>query len=354
MRLGHILTMIRLFEPYIAPEAWKLVKKTLNSTYINEGKMSIEFSKRLEEFGLRNIHLVNSCTSALHLALLSSGVHKGDEVILPAQTFIATGLAILYCGAIPVFADIDERGILLNEDVERKLTKKTKAIMCADWGGLPSNLYGLKMFKLPIIEDAAHSLGATYGGKMIGNIADYTCFSFQAIKTLTTVDGGALCTKNKDVDILKWFGISKKSKIGPTGERKYDVKRIGYKYNFNDVSASIGIANIATLEKRLERRREIAQMYDDAFKLRSSLNSSFWIYPLIIENRDTFISKMAEAGVETSVVHQGIDRYSLFREFRTKLPNQRYFDDHQVNLPIHDKLTDKDVEYIINCVKRLI
>lgn len=345
---------IRLFEPYLSPFVWRHVKETLKSTYINEGARSEEFKTELEKFGLRNIHLVNSCTSALHLALLLSGVHKGDEVILPAQTFIATGLAILYTGATPVFADIDDRGLISTEDVERKITKKTKAIMCVDWGGLPANLTCLKSFKLPLIEDAAHSLGASYGNGYVGDIADYTCFSFQAIKSLTTVDGGALCTKNEDAELLKWFGISKKNKPGPTGERSGDVTQIGYKYNFNDISASIGLANILTLKERIVRRKEIAVRYNHEFHRKNSLNSSFWLYTLLVENRNQFIKEMKKLGIETSVVHQGIDRYSIFKDFRTKLPNQRYYDEHQVCIPIHDNLTDREVEYIISCVKRLI
>lgn len=346
--------MIHLFEPYLSPFAWKHVKETLKSTYINEGAKSDEFKKELEKFGLRNINLVNSCTSALHLALLLAGVKSGDEVILPAQTFIATGLAILYTGATPVFADIDDRGLISTEDVEKKITKKTKAIMCVDWGGLPANLTCLKSFGLPLIEDAAHSLGASYGGGHVGDIADYTCFSFQAIKSLTTVDGGALCTKNPDAELLKWFGMDKKNKVLPTGERGGDVTQIGYKYNFNDISASIGLANILTLSERIERRKQIAERYNHEFKQKRSLNSSFWLYPMIVEKRNYFISQMKEMGIETSVVHQGIDRFSVFKPYRTKLKTQRWFDDHQVNIPIHDNLTDKDVEYIISCVKLLL
>jgi perosamine synthetase len=346
--------MIKLFDPYIAPDAWKYVKETLSSTYINEGKMSEQFKKELQPYGLHNTHLVNSCTSALHLALLLAGVHKGDEVILPAQTFVATGLAVLYVGATPVFADIDKRGLISTDDVGRKITKKTKAIMCVDWGGLPANLICLKSFGLPVIEDAAHSLGAYYGDKMVGTIADYTCFSFQAIKTLTTVDGGALCTTHPHAELLKWFGMSKKRKPSVNGERSGDIELIGYKYNFNDVSASIGLANIKSLRNRLMRRREIAKRYNDAFRQRHSLNSSFWLYPLIVKKRNAFILQMKRMGVETSVVHRGIDRYSIFREYRTELPVQRWFDKHQVNIPIHDNLSDRDVDYITSCVLKLL
>jgi perosamine synthetase len=169
---------------------------------LSEGRLVKEFEEKLEkELGLKNPIAVNSGTSALHLAIVLAGIGPGDEVILPAQTFIATGLVIAQEKAVPVFADIQYKtGNIDPNKIEEKITKKTKAILVVHWGGTPCDMDEIhtiaKKHKLVVIEDAAHALGATYKKRPIGSISDFTCFSFQAIKHLTTGDGGAVCVKD--------------------------------------------------------------------------------------------------------------------------------------------------------------
>lgn len=244
-----------IFKPYISYDSIKLVEKTLQSGYINEGENVIKFEKLFSnKFKIKNALTVNSCTSALHLALVLCGIKQNDEVILPAQTFIATASAVLMCGAKPVFADINlHDGNISLESIKRKITRKTKAIIVVHWAGYPCDLKEINLIakknNIKVIEDAAHALGAKYDKKFIGNFSDFTCFSFQAIKHLTTGDGGMLCAKRKkDHDKcsrIRWFGIDRSNaKFNYLNVREPYIKELGYKYHMNNISAAIGIGNL--------------------------------------------------------------------------------------------------------------
>jgi len=361
---------MNFFETFISFEAVELVNDCMKSRRLSAGKKAAEFEQLLHTvFGLENVVTVNSGTSALHLALVLAGVQTGDEVILPAQTFIATGEAVLYVGAKPVFCDIDPRdGCISIDSVKTKITGKTKAIMCVDWAGYPCDLEELmaigKIYGIPIIEDAAHSIGATYKHRQVGCIADYTCFSFQAIKHLTTGDGGAICCKNlKDVlkaRNLRWFDIDRDhSNADILGERVYDAQHVGYKYHMNDFSACMGLGNLPYIKNNLLKVREIAACYDKAFgeiekiqlmDYKSDRTSSYWLYPMLVKDRERFIAKLKDKGIPASVVHLGIDKYSIFGGKKT-LRGQREFDANQIHIPINYNLTFNEVELIIDTVR---
>ena len=363
---------ISFFNTFIEKDAWKNVKKVLDSTFISEGKLVKEFEKKLEsELGLKNVVAVNSGTSALHLALVLAGIGEGDEVILPAQTFIATGLVIAQEKAIPVFADIQyETGNIDPESVREKITNKTKAIIVVHWGGLPVDLDEIhaiaRKHKLIVIEDAAHALGASYKNKPIGTISDYTCFSFQAIKHLTTGDGGAICVRDnkkyQEAMARRWFGIDRaNSKVSPLGEREYDVSQVGYKYHMNDYAAALGLANLKNFKKRLSNRRKIAEKYNKELKNISNIQlfkqtedrlSSYWQFGFHVKERDEFIESMKKAEIPVSVVHVGIDRNSIFGG-KKNLVNQREFDKTQIHIPIHDNLDKSQIDYIIGTIKQI-
>lgn len=364
--------MISFFNTFIDTSASNEIDKVLKSTFLSEGEIVRNFEEDLSlKLGLRNPVAVNSGTSALHLALDAAGVRPGDEVITTAQTFIATGLSILYLGAKPVFADIDySTGNIDPRSIEKKISKITKGILVVDWAGYPCDYDELrriaKRYNLQLIEDAAHALGATYHKIPVGNISPYTCFSFQAIKHVTTGDGGAVCCKSKRVaDKLRakrWFGIDRKTaKPSILGERIYNVTEIGYKYHMNNYSAALGIANLKTFKARLKKRREIARQYRRAFEKISGIRlfnykndreSSFWLFGFHVEQRDGFINAMKDRGIPTSVVHQRIDRNPLFGGKTKGLVNQEKFDKTQINIPIHDGLDDENVEYIIESIRK--
>lgn len=362
---------IPFFNTYIDPSAFSMVKKILKSTFLSEGKITAEFEEKLKSIGLSYPICVNSGTSALHLALILAEVKKDDEVIIPAQTFISTALAVLYQQAKPVFADIDYKtGNINPEMIRRKITKKTKVIMPVHWAGYPADLNEIskiaKEYNITIVEDAAHALGATYKGKPIGGISSFTCFSFQAIKHVTTGDGGAIACKRisdqKKGKQLRWFGIDREKTL-PTllGEREYTLTEVGYKYHMNDYESALGIANLSTLDKRLKRRRKIAEEYKkhfqnisgiQMFSYDSDCESAWWLFGIHVQKRNEFIRALKDRGISCSVVHQRIDKHPIFGGIQEDLINQTKFDSTQIHLPVYENLTDKQIDHIISSVEK--
>lgn len=362
---------IPLFNTYVNPDAYKSVQEVLFTTFLSEGKIVNQFERRLsQDLGIVNPVAVNSGTSALHLALILSGISEGDEVILPAQTFIASGLVILQQKAIPVFADINyNTGNISVESIREKITSKTKAIMPVHWAGYPCDMDEIlsiaKENNLVVIEDAAHALGAEYKARPIGAISDFTCFSFQAIKHLTTGDGGAVACldplKFNEAITKRWFGIDRNNaKPSILGERSYELLEIGYKYHLNDYSAALGLANLSDFKLRLSQREAIANYYTrelvdingvSLLDYRQDRKSAYWLFCLHIERREDFIRAMKAKGISTSVVHQGIDKYAVFGGTDVKLENQRKFDSTQIHIPIHDAITMEHANYIVTQIK---
>jgi perosamine synthetase len=359
------------FHTHVAPEAVRLATETLQSTFISEGRRVREFEEALStRLGLVNPVAVNSGTSALHLALAVAGVGPGDEVILPAQTFVATGLAILMQGARPVFADIQPRtGNLDPASVGARLTERTRAIMPVHWAGLPCDMDELNALAdeagVAVVEDAAHALGATYRGRPVGALSRFTAFSFQAIKHLTTGDGGALCCLRPEDQAearrRRWFGIDReRDQPDELGERQYDLVSVGYKYHLNDLAAAVGLGNLTDFPQRLQRRRQIAQQYREQLAdvagvqlldAPADRDSACWVFTLLVERRTDFVRALAGRGVPASVVHQRIDRNAVFGGLRDDLPNQAHFDSKQIALPLHEGLTDADVWQVIEAVR---
>jgi len=362
---------MNFFHTHISDQVYDKVKSVLDSGFLSEGEVVEEFENALsEKLGLINPVAVNSGTSALHLALILAGVGPGDEVILPAQTFVATGLVILMQGATPVFADIQyDTGNIRPQDIKHRITERTKAIMCVHWGGYPCDMYDILdiagKHNLPVIEDAAHALGATYKACPIGTISRFTAFSFQAIKHLTTGDGGMLCCSRKaDAERarrLRWFGIDRaNSKVGFLGERLYNIEEVGYKYHMNNLAAAVGLGNLEGLRCRLLARQLIGRYYRT--KLADTLGiqllrvdrertHAYWLFTMLVERREDFIRKLAEHGIPASVVHLRIDRNSVFAGFYDDLPFQTVFNQRQVSIPIHEGLTKADVEHIVEVIR---
>lgn len=363
---------IPIFNTFIDQTAFSIVKTVLENTFLSEGKLVKEFEKQLtENLHLKNPIALNSGTSALHLALVLSNIGEGDEVIIPAQTFVATGLVVLQQGAKVVFADIDyTTGNLTLTSIKEKVTPKTKAIILVHWGGYPCDIDEINEYaksqNIVVIEDAAHALGATYKNRVIGSISDYTCFSFQAIKHLTTGDGGAICSndteKHQDSIVRRWFGIDRSnSQLSHLGERLYDIQDIGYKYHLNDYGAALGLANLSFFKNRLQARIEIANYYRTSLKDIPGLElfnyipdrqSAYWLFGIHVEKRDAFIAALKDKGIIASVVHLGIDHNSIFGGKDSTLENQRKFDNSQIHIPIHDDVSIEKAEYIINVIKK--
>jgi perosamine synthetase len=363
---------MEFFNTDISEKSLKLANEVLQSTFVSAGKVAEEFEINLEkELGIPHLVSVNSCTSALYLALAVAGIKPGDEVILPAQTFIATGLVILMHYAKPVFADIQYRtGNIDPESIRKKITSKTKAIIPVHWGGYPCDLDEINEIArdhdIAVIEDAAHALGSTYRGRPIGSISRFTAFSFQAIKHLTTGDGGALCCLSDgdhyQAKRRRWFDIDREhAKPSILGEREYDAINIGYKLHMNDIAAAIGIGNLEEFPAKLRRRREIATYYRHELNnvpglylldYKKDRESAYWLFTILVEKRERFIRFLKNQGVPASAVHLRIDKNSVFGGISTDLKNQVKFNDFQVSIPAHNALADEDICLIVKAIKK--
>lgn len=362
---------MNFFHTHISPKAIELAVETLRSGYLSEGKRVQEFEDALSHtLGLVRPVALNSGTSALHLALILTGVTPGDEVILPAQTFVASGLAILMCGATPVFADIQPyTGNLDPNSFREKITPRTKAVMPVHWAGCPCDMDEINGIanenKIAVVEDAAHALGSSYKGKPIGSLSRFTAFSFQAIKHLTTGDGGAVCCLDEndyeEAKRRRWFGIDRlRHQPSILGEREYNLETIGYKYHLNDLCAAVGLGNLQDLPDNLARHRQIAASYQAGLQDVAGLTllkyptdrvSSWWLFTVLVERREDFIRALKDRGIPASVVHQRIDRNSVMGGLQEDLVNQQFFDARQVAIPIHVGLTDTDIAQAINAIR---
>lgn len=361
---------MEFFHTSVSAEAIDRATEVLASGWLSEGKVVKEFEDQLGRvLGVSHPVAVNSGTAALHLALAVCGVGPGDEVIVPAQTFVASGLVVLMQGAKVIFGDIDPRtGNLSCESVASKVSPRTKVIMPVDWAGYPCDLDEIvalaERHGATVVEDAAHALGATYRDRPIGSVSHITAFSFQAIKPLTTGDGGAVCAldpaKAEEARARRWFGIDRaRSRPSILGEREYELATIGYKYHLNDLAAAVGLGNLEDFERRLARRRSIGGRYRAVFARvpgiellahASDRTHAYWLFTMLTERREDLIRALASRGVPASVVHLRIDRQPVFGGM-ADLPGQAEFDARQLSIPVHEGLSDEDVETVIEAIK---
>ncbi len=350
--------VIPLFKVFMSPDVDDYILPVLRSGYIGDGKKVEEFEKKFGEF-IQNekVVMVNSGTSAIIMALRLAGVGHGDKVITTPMTCLATNMAILSIGAIPVWGDILEDGTLDPEDITKKIDG-VKAIMCVDWGGQPCKLDELKQFGLPLIEDACQSIGSIYARKPVGNDADFACFSFQAIKYLTTGDGGMLAINSdngiyKKAKLMRWFGLDREN--AASMRCLQDPPIWGYKFQSNDIAASIGLANIGYLGWLLAKVKDNADKYDEVLNVERNGDrvSGNWLYTILVKNADDFINRMKEVGIECNQVHSRNDTKTVFKEFKTDLPGVDYFDKHHVCIPVGWWLKDDERRLICQELEKL-
>lgn len=359
--------MIPLIKPFIPTKEILMteLEKILYSGYIAEGEAVYEFENKFSELiGNRYCLSVNSGTAALHIALRLIGIGEGDEVISTALTAEPTNTTISLTGAKVVFSDVDyETGLISAEEIEKNITKKTKAIMVVHYAGMVCDMDKINLisskYNIPIIEDAAHALLSKYNGLYTGNNSRYTCFSFQAIKHMTTVDGGMLCLNNEEeynrAKKLRWFGLDKK-----TPRLNNNITEPGYKYNMNNVNATIGIVQLDCIRENAFKYIENGIYFDNALRnipgltlipYYSNTSPSYWLYTLKVENRESFIHKLEECGIVASPLHLRNDRHKIFSSDK-KLPNLDKFYDEFVHIPCGWWLNQEDCEKIVGTIKR--
>lgn len=349
-----------LFQIHVdTEEALLEIKKVFESGFINEGAQVTMLNAQLSKLMQTDkLTLVNSCTSALTLALHLAGVGAEDEVISTPMTCAATNTPIIASKAKIVWTDIDPAsGMPTAELIEKKITSKTKAVIAVAWAGTPPDMMISALCRslgIKYIIDAAHAFGASYFKKPIHEFADYTAYSFQAIKHFTTGDGGALICRSADdykrANALKWFGIDRESAKDENGNWKgrqweVDIVESGYKFNMNNVAAAIGLSQIPYIEQIVRWHRANAAIYRDAFKDCKNITglslplgavSSFWTYPMLVKNsvnRDSLIAAFNAHGIGAGIVHTPNDTCTAFKEFVSDLPGVREFASRQFSLP---------------------
>jgi dTDP-4-amino-4,6-dideoxygalactose transaminase len=353
---------VPLFKVHMPPKTALLpaLEQTLYSGYVGQGPKVTEFEAALAGLlGTPHVVTVNSGTSAIQLALRLAGVRGGSVVTTP-MTCAATAMPILAEGARIIWADIGPgTGNIDPVDAEFKIEPDTRAILAVNWGGQPCDMdqlgYVARMHGIPLIVDAAHALGAMWDSQPVGGpAADYTCFSLQAIKHITTVDGGILTTRDPDAyergKLLRWYGIDRETERRDA-RIEGDIAEWGYKFHMNDVAATIGLAQLPYLGGILTAQRANAAFYDtvlDGYTGRQPVlpqaEGAWWLYTLLLNGRrEAFREWMTGRGIQVSQVHARLDRHTCFRDFDSgPLPGVDEFYDRMCCIPVHWALTEAD------------
>ena len=369
---------ISLFKAHLDVDlAMVYLRDTLESGFLNEGQqvtdLTKEFSKLLKS---DQLILVNSCTSALTMALKLAGVGVGDDVVTTSMTCVATNMPIKHVGANIQWADIDPNtGMISAETLKKAITPKTKAVMVVLWAGNPSELDEIqnicKINDVKLILDAAHAMCAKYDGRPIHEFGDFTCYSLQAIKHVTTGDGGVLICSDKNGYLqskkMKWFGLDRDRAKDEKGNWKgqqwdVDIEDVGYKFNLNNISAAIGMSQISHVGKIMSKHRNNAASYDELFKTTDLVvpikkdpkaDGSSWVYTVVLCDklapaRDDILKRLNDEGIRAGVVHVPNHNYSVFRDEYKNLPGVERFFSRQLSLPCGWWMKKYDVSYVFD------
>lgn len=354
------------------------VVDVLRSDYLTTGPMVGEFEKRVAEYvGARYAVAVNSGTAALHIACLAAGLSEGNEVITSPITFAASANCALYCGAKPVFADILPDTYNIDpEQIEENITERTKALIPVHYTGQPCDMERImeiaKRHNLIVIEDAAHALGASYQNRMIGSISDMTCFSFHPVKPITTGEGGVVVTNDEKLYqrlvLFRSHGITRDENLlsENQGDWYYQQIELGYNYRITDISCALGCSQLKKLDGFLERRREIADRYDEAFAEIDGIQTPYqaegcrsgwhlYMIQLPAADRKRIFDRLRQAGIGVNVHYIPVYHHPYYRRNGYQdcfLPNAEQFYSRAVSLPIFPALTEEQQNYVIECVCR--
>lgn len=361
---------VPLFKVFMPDNVAKVVLKTLYSGYIAEGDKVKEFTRAVGKFlGNPYVVLTSSCTMALTIAYELAGISRGDEVISTPLTCIATNTPLLQLGAKIIWADCEPNtGMIDPKKLEPLINKKTKAIVVlhkdGDLARMNEILATAKKYNLKVIEDAAHTFGAKYKGRMVGNLGDYTCFSFQAIKHITTGDGGALvCKTNEDYKKarkLKWFGLDKDEPHIHKNIWMDDLDLVGYKGNMNDISATIGLAQIRYARKITDRFNKNGELYNKLLKKVKGVSlierdpknhPTYWVYTLLVENRERIMTALGKEGVASGIIHPRNDTYSIFKKSKRDLLGVDYYAARELSIPCGWWVGKSDITNIVKIIK---
>lgn len=355
------------------------VAEALSKEYLTCGPTVSEFEEKVAQYvGAQYAVAVSSGTAALHAACAAAGVQEGDEVITTPNTWVSSANAALYCGGRPVFADIDEDTYnIAPEEIEKKITKHTKAVIPVHYAGQPCDMKRIheiaRQHHLVVIEDAAHAIGAIYRGSRIGSLSDMTVFSFHPVKQMTTCEGGMITTNNKELyeklKLFRAYGIVKtEAGMAKEGPWFSEQMSLGYNYRLSDVQCALGISQISKLDKLITRRREIAKVYDTELKHLQGVVlpwqseesiSAYHLYPIQVDadKRRDLYGQFREAGIGVGVHYYPVYKNTYYQKIGysnvcCRISEEFY--ERELTLPVHYKVSDNDLDYIVETTKRLL
>jgi len=362
---GSPLPIVKVRMPP-ADELMPVLEGVLYGGMLAEGEHVYEFERRFaEHFELPEVLGFSSGTAALHVAMLSCGVEPGDEVITTSMTAEPTNTTIMQVGAVPVFADVDpDNGNLDPDSVEACISSRTRAILVVHYAGYPARVAALRDIAdrhgIALIEDCAHALGARDQNGPIGTTGDAAIFSFQAIKHMTTIDGGALVLRDpahiREARKLRWFGLEK-----GVPRTAVDITRIGYKYNMTNVAGVIGLHQLAGIDAALDRHRANGQFFDAELSgipgiqpahVVDGAEPSYWIYTLLCEESEAVERRLAEVGVAASKLHRPNHYHSVFAPYRRPLPGLDCFYRRLLHIPCGWWVDDEARARIVDVLRK--
>lgn len=360
------------------------VVAVLKSDYLTTGPKISEFEKTFAQYvGAKYAVAISNGTAALHAACFAAGIQSGDEVITTSITFAASANAVLYCGGTPVFADIDVATYNIDpREIRKKITAKTKAIIPVHFTGQPCAMDEIdeiaKEYNLTVIEDAAHAVGAEYRGKLIGGISNMTTFSFHPVKHITTGEGGMITTNNevlyKKLLLFRSHGITRDDAmmLDHQGPWYYEQLELGYNYRMTDIQASLGLSQLKKVDKFLQRRREIADMYTAAFKDSKGLtvpfqqdgcSSSWHLYVIRLNleklkcGRKEIFNALRSENIGVNVHYLPVYKHPYYQQngyHKVKCDYSEELYSSIISLPIFPKMTNQDVQDVIYSVKTVL
>jgi len=371
--------------PLIGEEEILEVSQSMRSGWVGTGPKVKQFEEMFKTFkNCRHAVAVSSCTAALHLSLLVSGIEPGHEVITTPLTFAATANCIVHAGAKPVFADVELKTMNIDPmEVEKKINGKTKAVLPVHFAGRPCEMDGLMelayRFHLRVIEDAAHAIESLYKGKPVGTFGDLGCFSFYVTKNITTVEGGMVVTDQEElasqVKSLALHGLTQNAwqRFSDEGFKHYQVVCAGFKYNMTDIQASIGIHQLKKMEAQAQKRKGIWEVYQQSFRdLPLILPSptppdqrhAYHLYTPLLElervrcSRDEFLQALHKENIGAGIHYVALHLHPFYQKtfgYREgEFPNAEFISPRTFSLPFSAKLTDQDVEDVVQAVKKIL
>ena len=369
--------VIPLFDLNYGQEEEEAVLRVLRRRWLTMGEEIDALESEFASFcGVRNALAVSSCTAALHLANIASGVQPGFEVICPSLTFAATVNAVIYAGGLPVFADIisEDDWTISPDAILKKITPRTKAIVVMHYGGFACRMEEIlnivRAHKIAVIEDAAHSPGSTYRGSRLGAVGDISCFSFFSNKNISTGEGGMICTDNdeyaRQIKSVRSHGMTSGTVDRHRGHAySYDVTALGYNYRLDEIHAALGRVQLKKLEEGNSLRRQAARRYKSGLKQikeikipfaeRREEEVNYHIFPVLLADsvdRLHLMSYLREKGIQTSIHYPPVHSFSFHRQYfqAQDMPLTEYVAAHELTLPMYVGITFEQIDFIINAL----